>query len=150
MKKWLDKRIWLLVGDALILPLVFGCRWLSTTMLSYESVCGMMIFGGKCITCGGTHFVQSLCSGRIGEAWQHNEFLFAATLYLTISWLLLHGAWLCRWAWAKAVLRRMYCIPTLIVWGVILVLFALWRMLPAVITLMRVMPLVVERLLQNT
>lgn len=145
----LDKRIWLLIADALLLPGGFACWWLSGVMLSYESVCSMVALGGKCITCGGTHFVQALLGGDIVGALHHNVFLFAAVVYLLIGYLLLHAAWLGNWSFAQTVLKRMFSIPALIVWGALLVVFAVWRAAPAVATvtrfLSRLIPYLISR-----
>ena len=117
MKAFLKKYQWpllLIAGDILLVIGGFLCRWLSGRMLESDTVCLFLLLGGKCITCGGTHFVQSLLHGQLMDAWHHNEFLFINTAYLALSLVLLHPWLLFGAKWAKKLLRWMYNIPTLI------------------------------------
>ena len=78
MKAFLKKYQWplvLIAGDILLVIGCFVCRWLSGQMLESDTVCLFLLLGGKCITCGGTHFVRDLCSFRILDAMQDNVFL---------------------------------------------------------------------------
>ena len=117
----------LLAADGL---LILGCilgRWLSGRMLESDTVCLFLLLGGKCLTCGGTHFVQSFLSGQLVDAWHHNEFLFINTAYLAISLVPLHLWVLFGIRWAKKILRWMYSIPTLILFLVGMLLFIILR-----------------------
>ena len=130
MKAFLKKYKWpllLLAADVLV---VIGCivgRWLSGRMLESDTVCLFLLLGGKCLTCGGTHFVRSLLTGQIVEAFHHNEFLFITTAYLALSLLLAHPAVLLKAKWAQKLLRWMYSIPSLILFFVWMVLFVFLR-----------------------
>lgn len=129
MKAFLKKYKWplLLTADVLV---VVGCivgRWLSGRMLESDTVCLFLLLGGKCITCGGTHFVQSLLSGQFIEAFHHNEFLFVSTAYLALSLVLLHPWLLFGARWAKIVLRWMYNLPTLILFLAGMTVFGIVR-----------------------
>ena len=130
MKAFLKKYKWpllLLAADVLV---VIGCivgRWLSGRMLESDTVCLFLLLGGKCLTCGGTHFVRSLLTGQIVEAFHHNEFLFITTAYLALSLLLAHPAVLLKAKWAQKLLRWMYSIPSLILFFVGMVLFVFLR-----------------------
>lgn len=117
MKAFLKQHKWpllLIAADILIILGCLVCRWLSGRMLENETVCLWLLLGGKCITCGGTHFVQSLLHGHIAEAYHHNEFLFITTAYLAVSLVLLHPMVLLKARWAKKLLSWMYNIPTLV------------------------------------
>ena len=126
MKTFLNKYKWpILIGADVLL--VMGCilgRWLSGRMLESDTVCLFLLLGGKCLTCGGTHFVQSLLHGQLLDAWHHNEFLFINTAYVALSLVPLHLWVLWGIRWAKKLLRWMYSIPTLILFvgGMFLVL----------------------------
>jgi hypothetical protein len=129
MFAWIQKhyKLSLLIGDGLLLPGMLLCRFLAKGLLTTNRVCGWTRWGGKCITCGGTHFVQSLLSGQFIEAFHHNEFLFVSTAYWALSLVLLHPWLLCRANWAKKALRWMYNIPTLILFFVGMLLFIILR-----------------------
>ena len=136
MKAFLKKYKWpllLLAADVLV---VIGCivgRWLSERMLESDTVCLFLLLGGKCLTCGGTHFVRSLLTGQIVEAFHHNEFLFITTAYLALSLLLAHPAVLLKAKWAQKLLRWMYSIPSLILFLTGMTVFAVVRNLPLIV-----------------
>lgn len=67
------------------------------------------------MTCGGTHFVNDLLSGRIVDAFHDNEYLFLLTIYLAITMLLLNLYYLFRLTFAKKILSVMYNLTMLIV-----------------------------------
>ena len=114
----------LLLCDALLIPGLLFCRWLSANMLANYSVCSWMLLGGKCVTCGGTHFVYALLRGRIAEAFSHNPFLFLLTIFLLLSYVLLHLSWLADSPVAKKLLGKFYSFPALITGlGIMLVFF---------------------------
>ena len=130
MKAFLKKYQWplvLIAGDILLIIGGFLCRWLSGRMLESDTVCLFLLLGGKCITCGGTHFVQSLLSGQFIEAFHHNEFLFVSTAYLALSLVLLHPWLLFGARWAKKLLRWMYNLPTLILFLAGMTVFGIVR-----------------------
>lgn len=136
MKAFLKKHKWpllLIAADVLVVIGCIVCRWLSGRMLESETVCLWLLLGGECLTCGGTHFVQSLLSGQIVEAFHHNEFLFVTTVYLALSLLLAHPAVLLKAKWAKKLLRWMYSIPSLILFLTGMTVFAVVRNLPLMI-----------------
>ena len=131
MKKLLSyKKPLLVAADILLIPSVFFFRWLSGRMLARVTVCSWAVFGGKCVTCGGTHFVNSLLSGRIAEAFAHNQFLFLLGIDLAVSYLLLNLHWLAGWPVAQKILKKMYNIPMLIVGCAVLLLFFFLRNIP--------------------
>ena len=130
MKAFLKKYKWPLLLLATDVLVVIGCivgRWLSGRMLESDTVCLFLLLGGKCLTCGGTHFVRSLLTGQLVEAFHHNEFLFITTAYLALSLLLAHPAVLLKAKWAQKLLRWMYSIPSLILFFVGMVLFVFLR-----------------------
>jgi len=136
MKAFLKKYQWplvLIAGDILLIIGGFLCRWLSGRMLESDTVCLFLLLGGKCITCGGTHFVRSLLTGQIVEAFHHNEFLFITTAYLALSLLLAHPAVLLKAKWAQKLLRWMYSIPSLILFLTGMTVFAVVRNLPLIV-----------------
>lgn len=132
------KKIAMIAGDLLIVPGVILCQWLSAWMLSTESVCTWVKFGGKCITCGGTHFVYSLSRGDIIEAFGHNQFLFALAVYFAVSLVFLNLFLLFDLRFAQKALRNMYSVPAvlLIVWGMLMFLF--FRNIPLLIRIIHV------------
>ena len=138
MKKLYNKKILLLL-DVLAIPVGALCYWLTTVMLSTDKPCSWTLLGGQCLTCGGTHFVNSLLSGHIGEAWRHNEFLFVLTVLLIASWVLVHLHLLCHAAWAGKVLRVLYSIPSLIVAVSAMIAFLLIRNWPVLLRVWEVL-----------
>ena len=67
--------------DVLLIPAGIICEKLTDNMLAVDDPCMWTLAGGKCATCGGTHFVNSLMNGHIIEAFHHNEYLFLLTVY---------------------------------------------------------------------
>ena len=129
MKKLYNKKILLLL-DVLTIPVGALCYWLTPVMLASDRPCTWTLMGGQCLTCGGTHFVNSLLSGHIGQAWHHNEFLFVLTVLLLLSWVLVHLHLLFHAAWAGKVLRVLYSIPSLIVAVSAMIVFLVIRNWP--------------------
>jgi hypothetical protein len=120
----------LIAADILLIPGLIFCEWLSDRMLATTSTCMWTLLGGKCITCGGTHFVNSLLNFRIAEAFRHNEFLFILTALLLVVFVLLNLSWLFRVKFATAALKRIFTIPSLIIVMAFLLLFPLIRNIP--------------------
>lgn len=132
MKRLLKyKKILLPVADLLLIPALVFFRWYSGYMLTTSSVCSWTLVGGKCVTCGGTHFVNALLHGRIAEAISHNPFLFLLTLFFLASYILLHLSWLWEVPFAKKCLSRVYSIPGLIAGLSIMLVFFFVRNIPA-------------------
>ena len=127
MKLFQKSKQLLILGDVSALPLAVFFRWLTARMLLTEKVCGWAAFGGKCVTCGGTHFANALCSFHFREAFFHNPFLFAVAVVVVLSWIALHLWIFCKLKFAEKFLRAVYSIPGLIVFGVAIVLFAVLR-----------------------
>ena len=132
MKKFINKKT-IIIADLLAVPVLLLCRWLTSVMLSHESDCTWTLFGGQCVTCGGTHFVQSLSHGRILEAYEHNQFLFILLILLLISWVLLHLYLFFKMEFARKALRIIFSIPSLIVVLTGLFVFLVIRNMPAFI-----------------
>ena len=122
------KKLILLSCDLLCVLGALLCGPLSEAMLQgAHSSCLWEMMGFACLTCGGTHFVNDLFAGRIGMAFMDNQLLFAATVYLALSLLLLNLQVLFDLAFAKRMLRRMYNIPMLIVWCAGTLIFLILR-----------------------
>ena len=121
------KKIIILSCDVILVPLLILCRYLSGVMLEMEGTCFMTLFGGKCITCGGTHFVRDLLSFRFADAFFDNQFLFACAVFLAVSLVFLNLFMLFELRFAKRALRCMYSIPALIVFGACMVAFLVVR-----------------------
>ena len=118
------KKRWLLAADVLLIPGLVLCKYLSDYMLSFTTECQWTRLGGKCVTCGGTHFVNALLSGQVADAFHHNAFLFVLTIVLALSFVLLNLHWLFDIQFAKTVLKKVYTIPVLIIaLGIMLVFF---------------------------
>ena len=124
------KRLAVLTVDVLLIPLVFFFKWLSGVMLSRPNECPMVTLGGKCVTCGGTHFVQSILSFRIYDALCYNPFLFALSLFLLVSFALLNVYLLFGALNVKKLLLKLYSIPSLIIWLSAMFIFFLVRNVP--------------------
>lgn len=134
------KKILILAADALCVLAALIGKPLSELMLQKTNqVCFWTLLGGQCPTCGGTHFVRDLLSGQLGAAFADNQLLFAATVYFAVSLIALNLWLLFDLGFAKKILRWMYNIPTLIIWGVGLIAFLLARNLPAMINLLQVL-----------
>ena len=135
MSKQNKKRFWILLSDGLLIPFLFLCEWLSDMMLATTSTCAWTLLGGKCLTCGGTHFVNSFLNFRFIEAWQHNEFLFLIAVVLAVSLIMLNLYLLFDLKFAKAVLKKIYNIPVLIISISMMFVFILIRNIPTFITI---------------
>lgn len=120
-------KILLLSGDVLLLASILPLRLLSSHMLSEESVCVWLRYGLKCATCGGTHFVESITSGHLISAFNHNQYLFLLLVFLLLSYLLLHLWVFFRLDLAKKILRALYNLPALIVHLGVIALFVFIR-----------------------
>ena len=134
MFAWIKKhyKLWIVLLDVLIAPGIFLCRWLTDTMLSTDNPCVWTLFGGQCITCGGTHFVNDLANFRIFAALQDNLFLFVLTVFLLLTLVFLNLWLVFGIPFFKKVLKKMYNIPSLIIWLSVMVLFVIVRNVPAV------------------
>lgn len=124
------KKYLILIADILIIPALILCEHLTDFMLSRSNPCPWTLFGGKCVSCGGTHFVNSLLNGRIAEAFEHNGFLFLITLVLAVSFVLLNLDWLFGLRFPKKVLSGIYSIPTLIGTLALMLIFFFVRNVP--------------------
>lgn len=129
MKAWIckHKKLLLLACHFLAAPAALFFRYLSGEMLKTHTVCSWLLLGAKCPTCGGTHFVNALFSGDILGALQHNAFLFLLTVFFGVSLIFLDLAVFFRVAFAEKALKKMYSIPSLIVFCTLLVLFTILR-----------------------
>ena len=126
----------LFIADLLIIPCVFLFRWMSGAMLTgIESECMWTYFGGQCVTCGGTHFVNELLKGHVVEAFNYNHFLFFCLILFVIVYILLHLYWWFKLRLAKKVLRIIFSIPFLIIFLSIMIIFLIIRNIPAVINI---------------
>lgn len=131
MKKLLQfRKPIILVADALVIPALFFCEWLSDQMLATTSTCAWTLLGAKCITCGGTHFVNTLLNGQFVEAFNHNQYLFLLAIFFAVSFVLLNLYWLFDLRFAKAALKKMYNIPVLIIACVGVLAFLVLRNIP--------------------
>ena len=140
MKKLLKhKKTLLIICDVLLIPGLLFCRWLSAEMLANYSVCSWMLLGGKCVTCGGTHFVYALLRGRIAEAFAHNPFLFLLAIFALLSYVLLHISWLADSSPVKKLLKKLYSFHALLVFLGIMLLFFLGRNIPLFIRLYEIL-----------
>ena len=137
MSKFPNKKYFLLAADVLLIPGMFLCEKLSDLMLSQYSECAWLRFGGKCLTCGGTHFVNSVLNGQIAQAFNHNQFLFVLLLAMIAVYVLLHLDWLFSVKWAHKCLRWIFSIPSLIFWIVLALGFFFVRNIPAFINIAR-------------
>lgn len=117
----------LLSADILLIPGLFFFQWLSGRMLARPSVCTWNYFGGKCVTCGGTHFVNVLLQGQLTKAFYHNAFLFVCTAVLLLSYIQLHLWWFGNSTVAKKFLQKVYSIPGLVVFCAFMVGFLILR-----------------------
>ena len=129
MISWIrkHKKGLLLAGHLLAVPAALFLRYLSEQMLKTSTICPWQRLGAKCPTCGGTHFVNALFSGNLSAALEHNAFLFLLTLFLGVSLVFVDLAVLFDLTFAKKALQKMYTIPVLIIFGVLLVLFLILR-----------------------
>ena len=121
------KKIIIISCDVILVPLLIFCRLLSGAMLETERTCFMTLLGGKCISCGGTHFVRDFLSGHFIDAFFDNQFFFFCAVFMAVSFVFLNLFMLFDLKFAKRVLRYMYSIPTLIIFCVGLVAFLVIR-----------------------
>ena len=118
-------RIIVIIVDVLLVPAAILCRWLSEQMLETDSSCLLLQFNGKCLSCGGTHFVRDLLSGRIFDAFVDNHFFFYVTVYLFVTLILANLYLLFNLKFSLKVLKCMYNIPALLVTIFLMLLFLL-------------------------
>ena len=131
MKKLIkNKRIGVIVFDVLLAGHLVAFRYLSEFMLTWGLDCQWEQMGGQCITCGGTHFVRDLLSGRIITAFCDNEYLFLLTIFFVVSFVLLNLYCLFDIKVCKKILSKMYCVPTLVIWVAGGLLFFVVRNIP--------------------
>lgn len=151
MKDFLKKhyqKIIFIIGDLLLLPCTVLCRYLSAWMLtSGGNECVWLRFGGQCITCGGTRFVNNFCSGRFVSAFMDNQYLFALAVYFLITVLFLNLYFVFGIKWSKRVLRWMYSIPSGIAFIVGFVVFMLCRNVGLMINLAKMVNYLITALL---
>lgn len=120
----------LLTADILFIPGLFFLKWLSGVMLSNPRPCPWTLFGGQCVTCGGTRFVHSLLSGRFLDAFGYNQFLFIVGGLLLFAFIVLHFHIFRESKATKQILATFFSIPSLIVVCIGMVVFLIWRNLP--------------------
>jgi hypothetical protein len=120
----------ILAADVLCIPGLILCERLSTYLLSLPGECQWARLGGKCVTCGGTHFVNALLNGRLGEAFQYNAFLFLLSVLLAMVFLLLNLHWLWDVRFSGKILAKLFSIPTLVVLLCLMLAFFLARNIP--------------------
>ena len=97
------KKIIILGIDVLCVIAAVLARPMSEWMLTSDSACAWTLWGGQCLTCGGTHFVNDLTSFRIIAAFMDNQFLFILTLYFLVTMVMLNLMMLFDLAFAKKV-----------------------------------------------
>ena len=127
------KKIIAFSADALTLIGAIVGRFLSAYLLTDpnpDSVCYWWRIGGKCITCGGTHFVREFFSGHFAEAFGHNQLLFICAIYFLISLVFLNLFLLWDVKFAKSALLIMYNIPTAVLFVVGVFVFLISRNIP--------------------
>lgn len=117
----------LILGDIIIIPALFFCKWFSQFLLDLPGDCIWTLMGGQCITCGGTHFVNALLKGQFADAFFHNQLLFICAAVLLISYILLHLWYFGKMSFAQKTLRAIYSIPGLIVFCCGIIAFLLIR-----------------------
>lgn len=126
----------LLLADALLIPVLLGAKLLSSFLLvATNNPCGFTLLGGKCVTCGGTHFVRSILSFRFGEAFAHNQLLFVLGVILVVCYCLLHLKLLWNVGWAEKLLKKIWSFPVLKAFLFYLVVFAIIRAVPIFVNL---------------
>lgn len=143
------KKITVLSLDVLCLLAALICRPLSASMLESGSECYWSLMGIRCFTCGGTHFVNDLLSFRIGAAFADNQLLFIMTAYLGASLILFNLLWLFELGFAKKVLKVMYSIPALILMGVGMITFFVWRNWALIMRILRLLVAIVLHLVSG-
>lgn len=129
MKSWIKKhRKWILgAAHLLVIPVILFFHYLSDNMLSTDRVCSWRRIGALCPSCGGTHFINALSKGDLLAALKYNAFFFLLTLFFVASFIFVDLAVWFDLRFFKKALRKMYSIPTLIILGVIMILFLILR-----------------------
>ena len=131
-------KITLIAFDVLILPCILLCKLITDLMLKSNDVCIWTRFGGQCVTCGGTHFVNDLGAGRIAAAFMDNQLLFVLAVYSLLTLIVLNLYFVFGVKWCKKLLRVMYSIPVGIIFSVGFVVFMVWRNIPLMINMARI------------
>lgn len=126
-------KIFVIVFDIALVPCLVFFRWLSEQMLRTESSCLLLQFNGKCLSCGGTHFVRDLLSGRIFEAFMDNHFFFLCTIYFLITLVAVNLWVVFNLKLAAKILKYMYSIPALLIFVAFLFLFLFLRNIPMIV-----------------
>lgn len=124
------KKLLIIIMDVLLIPAGIICEKLTDNMLAVDDPCMWTLAGGKCATCGGTHFVNSLMNGHIIEAFHHNEYLFLLTVYLLVTIVLANIAVLAEKKMPAKILSHMYNVPAILTLCVLLLLFLILRNIP--------------------
>jgi hypothetical protein len=130
MKILQHKKALLLILDALLIPGLFLCEKLSDLMLSRYTECPWVTLGGKCVTCGGTHFVNAILNGDLIGGFHHNAFLFLLLVLGVALMVLIHLDILFHVPWVKKAWRYIFSIPTLILLLAIMLVFFFARNIP--------------------
>ena len=138
------KKKLILLLDVLLIPAAILCERLSDLMLATEGECQWFRYGIRCLTCGGTHFVNYILNGRIIEAFQQNQLLFFVLVFLLLSLLFLNLFVLFDLRFAKKALRGLYSIPTAVIAIYAPVLFLIVRNIPFIHRLIRLVSYLVQ------
>lgn len=113
--------------DLLIIPLCILCERISEHMLQQSGVCIWTLLGIQCVTCGGTRLVNALLNGHILQAFQFNPLIFLTIVCLFASYILLHLWWIYKISIAGKILKKVYSIRGLLLYGLCIVLFFMIR-----------------------
>ena len=130
MKEFLKKhykKLLILPLDALIFPAFVFFNWLSGVLLETERICPWVKLGGRCMTCGGTHFVNDITSLKIAQAFEDNQFLFVIGVFFLVTLVLLNLYCLFDIKIAAFILRRMYSLVTVAIYCLLAIWFILLR-----------------------
>lgn len=131
MKKVFNKKSLIIITDILIIPILIICEKITEYMLMIDKECPWTVFGGKCVTCGGTHFVNYILNGRFVEAIEYNLFLFVMLIVLVASFILINLYWIFNVDFARKILCKIYSMPSLIVAVIFMLIFFFIRNIPA-------------------
>ena len=134
-----NKKFWLLAADVLLPLAGVACLWLSRYMLTWDRPCWFTLLGGKCLTCGGTHFVRDLLSGHILLAFTDNPLLFVMAVYSAVSYILLHLSWLWDLPFARKALSKLYNMPMFFAWVTFGAVFFIVRNIPLFINVWNIL-----------
>lgn len=124
-KHW--KPLSVAAADILLLPMILVCRAITEYMIAQNNICDWTRIGALCGTCGGTRCVYSITNGNLAQAFELNQFVFICAVYLLITLVMLHFAWVFNLKFANIALKWMYSIPALIVASVGFVAFIIIR-----------------------